>query len=105
MAKGLYQLPVSHLNDSITANIYMILQREPKSEEVEKAQEIKQVAVVVSTKPKEIIKVSEEQKRERNAAKMASRIRMASTGKAILLLECWVPKHRKPKATEKTGKH
>src|SRR4051812_24621525 len=48
MAEGLYQLLVSHFNDSIATNKYMILQREPKSEEV-KAQEIEQAAV--STKP------------------------------------------------------
>src|SRR3954465_5596012 len=39
---------------------------------------------------------------ERNAAKMASRIRKASKEKAVLLLEYWVPKHRKPEATDKT---
>jgi hypothetical protein len=100
VAEGLYQLPVSHFNDSIATNKYMILQRELKSEEVKEAQEIEQVAI--SAKSEEIIKVSEEGGRERNAAKMASRIRMASTGKAILLLKGWVPKHRKPEATEKT---
>src|SRR3954464_15688518 len=32
---------------------------------------------------------------------MASNIRTAPTKKAVLLLENWVPKHRKPEATEK----
>src|SRR5205823_8133585 len=54
----------------------------------------------VSTKPK--IEISEGEKKERNAAKMAGNIRTASKEKAVLLLKCWVPKHRKPKATEKT---
>src|SRR4051812_27959324 len=54
----------------------------------------------VSAKPK--IEISEEEKKERNVAKMASNVRTASKEKAILLLECWVPKHRKPEATEKT---
>src|SRR3954462_3312910 len=33
---------------------------------------------------------------------MASNVRTASTEKAVLLLKCWVPKHRKPEATKQT---
>src|SRR3954469_10355142 len=51
---------------------------------------------------KEKIEITEEEKKERNVAKMASNIRTTSKEKAVLLLKCWVPKHRKPKATEKT---
>src|SRR3954469_13175252 len=102
MAEGLHQIPTSPFKDSVTTNKYTILQRDPKSEKVEKAQEKekkKQVTAAISTKPK--IEISEEEKKERNVAKMASNIRTASKEKAVLLLECWVPKHRKPEATEK----
>src|SRR4051812_8781069 len=50
---------------------------------------------------KEKIEISEEEKKKRNMAKMASNIKTALTEKAVLLLEGWVPKHRKPEATEK----
>src|SRR4051794_41027408 len=101
MAEGLYQIPASHFNNSIATNKYTILQRELKSEKVEKAQEKKQVTAAVSAKLEKKIELSKEEKKERNAAKMAGNIRMASNEKAVLLLECWVPKHRKPKTTEK----
>src|SRR3954469_13523560 len=103
MAEGLYRIPVSPFKDSITVNKYTILQKDPTSEKVEKAQEKekkKQVATIVKVEPK--IEISEEERKERNVAKMASNIRTASREKAVLLLECWVPKHRKPEATEKT---
>jgi hypothetical protein len=94
---------VSPFKDSITVNKYTILQKDPTSEKVEKAQkkeEKRQVTAADSTKPK--IEISEEERKERNAAKMASNIRTVSKEKAVLLLKFWVPKHRKPEAMEKT---
>jgi hypothetical protein len=46
--------------------------------------------------------LTEEECKERNVAKMASNIRSISKEKAVLLPKCWVPKNRKPEATEKT---
>src|SRR4051794_8393166 len=91
---------MSPSKDSVIVNKYTILQRDPKIEKVEKAQEKeKQVTAAVSVKPK--VEISEEERKGRNAAKMAGNIRTTSKEKAVLLLECWVPKHRKPEATEK----
>src|SRR3954469_10240437 len=103
MAEGLYRIPTSPFKDSVVTNKYTILQRDPKSEKVEKAQEKEQkkkVATITKVEPK--IEISEEERKGRNAAKMAGNIRTASKEKAVLLLECWVPKHWKPEATEKT---
>src|SRR4051812_44626641 len=72
------------------SNKFAILSQETKSEtsKVPKGKAEKERKIEISEKA-------------RNAAKMAGNIRTASNKKAVLLLECWVPKHRKPKATEK----
>ena len=92
LSAWLYHLPVSRFSDSVAVSKFTILSQERKSETSKAPKE----------KIEKEIEISEEEKKERNVAKMAGNIRTASKEKAVLLLKCWVPKHRKPKATEKT---